>query len=178
MVPVAVVGCLWLQAWARQRAAPPWWARMGKEGGDAMIDGQDFSIAAGWGLAGLLSSALVVTMLLPGPSAVPERTLTERAVHSLSRETCQHMLRSFADELGSGDPAAWLWTEESTALASPAVMRTKRSETAAPPRPYAFRPGTGVIPEQACSFPANSLYVISYETVAQPGVFVMTSQIE
>ncbi|CAO3433079.1 hypothetical protein [Azospirillum doebereinerae] len=143
-----------------------------------MSDGQEFSIAAGWGLAGLLSSALAVTVFLPGPSAAPEKVLTERVVHSLSRETCQHMLRSFADELSSGNPTAWLWTEESTAWASTAVMRTKRSETAAPPRPYAFRPGTEAIPNQACSFQANSLYVVSYETVTQPAVFIMTSQIE
>lgn len=143
-----------------------------------MSDGQDFSIAAGWGLAGLLSSALAVTVLLPGPSAVPEKVLTERVVHNLSRETCRHMLRSFADELSSGNPTAWLWTEESTEWASTAVMRTRRSETAAPPRPYAFRPGTESTPGQSCSFQTNSLYVISYETVAQPGVFVMTSQIE
>ncbi|MBP2296370.1 hypothetical protein [Azospirillum rugosum] len=145
-------------------------------------DWSNLKLVCAWAIGGLTVSAVAVAALLTVPKP-PGGVIVERAIHNMDQETCERLLRRFAEQpltgssisgLGmAGSRVLWLWAEESTPgvytgapwTAQIAGMPSAGGTTASP-RPYAFDPAAQAIPPEACSFPSNSLYIVAVEGAA------------
>ena len=135
-----------------------------------MSDRDSLKVVLAWSGGGLAVSAVALTALLTG-LGTPQagEVVVERAIHNMDRDTCERVLRSFADQANSGSRVLWLWAEESTPGAFTGAGWTRRvARSPDSPRPYAFDPAAQPIPEEACSFPNNSLHIVSVERGKEP----------
>ncbi len=126
----------------------------------------------------MAASAVWIAALSTGPASAFGESPVEGALHNLDRQECRRVLQGFARASGAEECVLWLWAEESAPLASMSVTRTRRVESAVPPRPYAFRPDRHDLPEQACAFAHNSVHVVSLDLHARPSPFLISSSIE
>ncbi|MCW2242604.1 hypothetical protein [Azospirillum canadense] len=146
----------------------------GRMGAD---DWSNLKLVCMWAIGGLTVSAVAVVALLTVPKP-PGGVIVERAIHNMDQDTCERLLRRFAEQPAtgstmSGSRVLWLWAEESTPgvytgapwTAQIAGMPPAEGTTASP-RPYAFDPAAQAIPPEACSFPNNSLYIVAVEGAA------------
>ncbi len=135
-------------------------------------DGLKFVVA--WSLGGIVASALVLGALISLQKETSSGDIvTERSLDRLDEQTCQRMMQTFIEQSHSGARIIWLWAEESSPRLFGSAMRTKQVvEATNPPRPYAFHPTTQAVPAEACSFPSNSLHVVSIEPDAKPDTFI------
>lgn len=138
-----------------------------------MSDGDSLKCVVGWSLGGLVASSIVIGALIMMPPPPQGEIVTERAMVSLDQQTCRRMMDTFVEQSRSGAPILWLWAEESTPRVFGAGPWSKQQvDPSAPPRPYAFRPGSQTAPPQACSFPENTLHIVAVEPETRSGTFV------
>ncbi|SMH61953.1 hypothetical protein [Azospirillum agricola] len=127
-----------------------------------MIETRDLTIVTGWGMAGVVASTLAVILLSPGAASTADTVLMERVSHNLSGDACRRVLEDVIAR-PADKPVLWLWAEESEPGRTPVASWSRREAPVGPPRPYAFRPGTDSVPQQACSFDSNSVHIVSFE---------------
>ncbi|PWC32187.1 hypothetical protein [Azospirillum sp. TSO22-1] len=137
-----------------------------------MNDVDSLKCVVGWSLGGLVASSVVIAALILTPPPQGE-VVTERAVASLDQQTCRRMMDTFVEQSRSGAQIIWLWAEESTPRVFGAGPWSKQQvDPSAPPRPYAFHPGSQAAPPQACSFPENTLHIVAVEPEPHAGTFI------
>lgn len=161
--------------------------RMGK-GRLSREDWSSLRLVVAWTACGLTLSGVAIAALLTMPKPPAGGVIVERAIHNMDRDTCERLLRRFADRSGTGSRVLWLWAEESTPgvytgapwttqiAGMPPVEGSVEKTTASPrpasPRPYAFDPAVQAIPPEACTFPNNSLHIVAVEGAAVEGAAV------
>ncbi len=143
-----------------------------------MTDGRDLKLVTIWSVAGMAASAVWIAALSAAPASGFGENPVERALHNLDQKECRRVLQGFATASGAGERVLWLWAEESAPMAFMSVSRTKRVESAVPPRPYAFRPDGYDVPKQACAFASNSVHVVSLDLRDRPSAFLISPSIE
>ncbi|WP_431855252.1 hypothetical protein [Azospirillum sp.] len=137
-----------------------------------MNDVDSLKCVVGWSLGGLVASSVVIAALILTPPPEGD-VVTERAVASLDQQTCKRMMDTFVEQSRSGAQIIWLWAEESTPRVFGAGPWSKQQvDPSAPPRPYAFHPGSQTAPPQACSFPENTLHIVAVEPEARADTFI------
>ena len=138
-------------------------------------DDGSFRLVAVWSLGGLAVSAVLGSLLLSRWVPPPENAVIERAIHNMDRQTCERVLHSFTQPQPTGTRILWLWAEESTPGVFTGASWTSRvtgsgtEMSSRSPRPYAFDPASQAAPEGACSFPNNSLHIVSVEHTPREG---------
>ncbi len=151
--------------------------------GMAKDDGS-FRLVVACSLGGVAVSVALGSLLLSRWTPRTENTVVERAIHNMDRETCERVLHSFTQPQPVGTRVLWLWAEESTPgvftgapwtsrVTGPGVQTVAAgggvgSAAGRSPRPYAFDPASQAAPDAACSFPNNSLHIVSVEYPPKP----------
>ncbi|AIB14889.1 hypothetical protein ABAZ39_23645 (plasmid) [Azospirillum argentinense] len=154
-------------------------------------DDGSFRLVIACSLGGVAVSVALGSLLLSRWTPRTENTVVERAIHNMDRETCERVLHSFTQPQPVGTRVLWLWAEESTPgvftgapwtsrVTGPGVQTaaagagagagagTGGTSAGRSPRPYAFDPASQVAPDAACSFPNNSLHIVSVEYPPKP----------
>ncbi|MDQ2106757.1 hypothetical protein QSG27_29005 [Azospirillum sp. C340-1] len=136
-------------------------------------DDGSFRLVIACSLGGVAVSVALGSLLLSRWTPRSEDAVVERAIHNMDRQTCERVLRSFTQPQPAGTRVLWLWAEESTPGVFTGAPWTSRvtgpgietvgAGTGRSPRPYAFDPASQAAPEAACSFPNNSLHIVSVE---------------
>ena len=140
-------------------------------------DDGSFRLVVACSLGGVAVSAALGSLLLSRWAPQPENAVVERAIHNMDRQTCERVLHSFTQPQPAGTRILWLWAEESTPGVFTGAPRTSRVTGSGidtvgagrSPRPYAFDPASQAVPEAACSFPNNSLHIVSVEHTPKAG---------
>ena len=144
-------------------------------------DDGSFRLVVACSLGGVAVSVLLGSLLLSRWTPRAENAVVERAIHNMDRQTCERILHSFTQPQPAGTRVLWLWAEESTPGVFTGAPWTSRvtgpgieaawagTGSGRSPRPYAFDPALQAAPEAACSFPNNSLHIVSVEQAPKAG---------